>query len=77
MQGSREGVSGGFHKPPLGAHIIFKQATYLNKQHIVIKRAQLWVIPGEINKEFRLTFRISTKFGMLIAYIEVITHIKF
>ena len=28
-----------------------------------------WVIPGEINKEFRLTFRISTKFGML----EVIT----
>ena len=35
------------------------------------------VIPGEINKEFRLTFRISTKFGMLIAYIEVITHTKF
>ena len=35
------------------------------------------VIPGEINKEFRLTFRILTKFGMLIAYIEVITHTKF
>ena len=33
----------------------------------------IWVIPGEINKEFRLTFRISTKFGVLIAYIEVIT----
>ena len=40
-------------------------------------QSHIGVIPREINKEFRLTFQISTKFGMLIAYIEVITHTKF
>ena len=33
-QGRREG---GFRKPPLGAYI--KQASYLNKQHRVIKKS--------------------------------------
>ena len=40
-------------------------------------RYQLWVIPCQINKEFRVTSRILTKFGVFVVPVVLITHANF
>ena len=39
--------------------------------------AGLWVIPCQINKEFRVTSRILTKFGVFVVPMVLITHANF
>ena len=41
------------------------------------KYCDVWVIPCQINKEFRVISRILTKLGMFVVPVVLITHANF
>ena len=44
---------------------------------IIVQENVQWVIPCQINQEFRVTFRILTKLGVFVVPVVLITHANF
>jgi len=56
---------------------IQNQLIAVEKGHIQVKQIDMWVIPCQINQEFRITSWILTKLSVFVVPMGLITHTNF